>query len=164
MRPVLPAPWTPLDIALEACAAAGLLAQLAWMLPRLPHLPDKVPVHFDFSGRPNRWGSRSELAVLPVVALVMYTLLTVIARLPHLANYPIKITPENAAHQYRMTTVMLSVLKVEIMWLLTFVGAKIIRIAEGTARTLGAASTLAMVSLVILTPTVWLVLTLAARP
>ncbi len=164
MRPVLPAPWTPLDVALEASAAAGLLAHLSWMLPRLPHLPAKVPVHFDWSGRPDRWGSRNELAVLPVVALVMYTLLTVIARLPHLANYPIEITPENAAHQYRMTTVMLSILKVEITWLLAFLGWKITRIAQGEASTLGTAVPIVILASVLLTPTVWLVLTLAARP
>ena len=33
-------------------------------------LPDTVPVHFDISGAPDRWGSKFELLILPVVLIV----------------------------------------------------------------------------------------------
>lgn len=32
-------------------------------------LPDTVPVHFDISGTPDRWGSKLELLILPVVLI-----------------------------------------------------------------------------------------------
>ena len=32
-------------------------------------LPDSVPVHFDISGTPDRWGSKYELLILPVVLI-----------------------------------------------------------------------------------------------
>ena len=32
-------------------------------------LPDTVPVHFDISGAPDRWGSKFELLILPVVLI-----------------------------------------------------------------------------------------------
>lgn len=32
-------------------------------------LPDTVPVHFDISGAPDRWGSKLELLILPVVLI-----------------------------------------------------------------------------------------------
>ena len=33
-------------------------------------LPDTVPVHFDISGAPDRWGSKFELLLLPVILIV----------------------------------------------------------------------------------------------
>ena len=32
-------------------------------------LPDTVPVHFDISGMPDRWGSKFELLILPIVLI-----------------------------------------------------------------------------------------------
>jgi hypothetical protein len=32
-------------------------------------LPDTVPVHFDISGAPDRWGSKFELLLLPVILI-----------------------------------------------------------------------------------------------
>ena len=32
-------------------------------------LPDTVPVHFDITGAPDRWGSKFELLILPLVLI-----------------------------------------------------------------------------------------------
>ena len=37
----------------------------------LPFLPETVPVHFDAAWNPDRWGSRWELLLLPVILLIL---------------------------------------------------------------------------------------------
>lgn len=163
MNPKLPPQWGPFDLVLEVLAATGLAALLGIILPRIPHLPARVPVHFDFAGRPDRWGSRGEFTILPVVALVVFVLLTVVARLPHLANYPVPITPENAERQYRMATVVLTLIKAEIMWGFAFLGWKIIRIALQQADGLGRGFLAVFLVVLLGTPLVWMALTFGER-
>ena len=43
-------------------------------------LPDTVPVHFDISGAPDRWGSKFELLLLPVVLIACAFVLDPIAK------------------------------------------------------------------------------------
>jgi hypothetical protein len=58
----------PIEI-VAACVAVlpALLLLRAWS-----SLPDEIPVHFGFSGRPDRWGGRWQAWVIPLVALVIY--------------------------------------------------------------------------------------------
>jgi len=52
-------------------------------------LPDRVPVHWDWTGQPDRWGSRLEGAFLmPAFALLMWVLLRFLPKIdPRRANY-----------------------------------------------------------------------------
>ncbi|RIK88934.1 MAG: hypothetical protein DCC67_00165 [Planctomycetota bacterium] len=69
--------------------AAGLavlvhLGELAYCYPRLPA---RVALHFDFAGRPDRWGTKQELVassllVLLAVVVVLLPMLFVARRVP----------------------------------------------------------------------------------
>lgn len=52
-------------------------------------LPERVPLHWDWSGQPDRWGSRLEGAfLLPAFALGLWMLLTFLPKIdPRRANY-----------------------------------------------------------------------------
>ena len=58
----------PIEI-VAACLAVmpSLLLLRAWN-----SLPDEIPVHFGFSGRPDRWGGRWQAWIVPCVALAIY--------------------------------------------------------------------------------------------
>lgn len=80
-------------------------------------LPDRVPTHFDAAGTPNAWGSPTGMLLLPVIALCVYLLVTVVAQFPQSFNYPVRVTPANI-EQLRSTTLnMLAWVKAEIGWL-----------------------------------------------
>ena len=53
------------------------------------HVPDPLPVHWDLSGQPNRWGGRGEALLLPAgIAMVLFLAFRVIPFLdPGRANY-----------------------------------------------------------------------------
>ncbi len=106
------AEWT-----LEALAAVGLVCCLAYAGVSYAALPAQIPVHFGVDGQVDRVGSKAELWLLPPIAAGVYTILSVVALFPQRFNYPVAITAENAARQYRIARLLLIALKAEITWL-----------------------------------------------
>lgn len=100
----------------DALAVAGVLAGLLVAGVAWAALPERIPVHFDFHGQPDGWGTRGALFLLPLCALVPVVLLSVAAPYPHRFNYVVPITEENAPFQYRNARLVLAVLKAEIAW------------------------------------------------
>lgn len=45
-------------------------------------LPDEIPVHFGLTGRPDRWGPRRMIWLVPAVSAAMYLMFAVVQRLP----------------------------------------------------------------------------------
>jgi len=45
-----------------------------------PHLPERIPMHFDMAGRPDRWGGRGGFVILFVVPLVITAVFYVLIR------------------------------------------------------------------------------------
>ncbi len=71
-----------------------------------PRLPERIPMHFDMAGRPDRWSGRSGLLVLLVIPVVMtgifYLLIRLVPRfganprylnIPHKAEF-LRLPPE----------------------------------------------------------------------
>lgn len=115
---------------LEAISLAGL-ALMVWITGRALYgparLPDRIPTHFDAAGNPNGWGSASTLLLLPAVAVAIYLLISGIARLPALFNYPVEVTEENRARLEALTLQMLAWLKVELVCLFAWIQWFIVR-------------------------------------
>ncbi|MGA8671351.1 MAG: DUF1648 domain-containing protein [Terracidiphilus sp.] len=80
-------------------------------------LPDRVPTHFDAAGNPNAWGSPNGMILLPIVATVLYLLVSLVSRLPESFHYPVRTTPQNIARLQTVTLNMVLWLKVEIVCL-----------------------------------------------
>jgi uncharacterized membrane protein len=40
-----------------------------------PYLPERVPTHFGFNGRPDQWGPRWTIWLLPVVGVVIWAVM-----------------------------------------------------------------------------------------
>lgn len=57
---------------LELLAFVLALSPLMSVLLALPSLPSRIPTHFGAYGRPDRFGSRAWVWILPVLALVVY--------------------------------------------------------------------------------------------
>ena len=97
----------------------AVLALLALITVRVfygpTRLPDKVPVHFAFDGRVDAWGSSLSLLALPVIAVALYLLMTVVARYPGAFNYPVRVTPANRGRLELIALNMIAWLKVELV-------------------------------------------------
>jgi len=110
-------------ISLGALAFAALLTWSALTGPH--HLPDKIPTHFDSSGHANGWDSSTSLVLLPLIALSIYLLITVISavlsRFPELFNFPVQVTEENRPRLQALAFEMIAWIKAEMVCLFAWV-------------------------------------------
>jgi uncharacterized membrane protein len=103
---------------LEAITLAVLtfLFQMTWQaFHGDTPLPDKVPTHFDAVGNANAWGPPGTLWMLPVVAVVLYLIVTGISSLPTGARTAARFTPEGRLRFEALTRQMVSWLKLELV-------------------------------------------------
>ena len=54
---------------------------LAVALIALPYLPEKIPAHYGFDNQVDRWGSKYEALVFPIISLLMGYFLLGMAKL-----------------------------------------------------------------------------------
>jgi len=64
-------------------------------------LPDTIPMHFDFKGNIDRYGSKHFIWILPIIGLVTHLSLKHLLKFPHTYNYITPVTEDNAERLYR---------------------------------------------------------------
>lgn len=78
-------------------------------------LPGIIPTHFNASGEPDAQGSKYVLWILPAIGTLIYLGITQLNKYPHIFNYAVTITEQNAAEQYSIATRLLRFLKLAIL-------------------------------------------------
>jgi uncharacterized membrane protein len=122
---------------LELGAAAALLAQFVIVLAAWPEMPDQVPQHFDATGQADAMGSKATLLLLPGVNFVVFAMMTVISRFPHISSVPVEITPSNARRVYRLVRFQTIWLKAVVALVLAYMSWRTIEQARGSVQGLG---------------------------
>jgi len=84
-------------------------------------MPDTIPTHFNSLGKPDNYGGKSSIFLLPILATAIYAAITWLNKHPHIMNYPMKITAENALEMYAGATLMLRFLKLAILIVFTMI-------------------------------------------
>lgn len=130
-RPRYQPAWGPGDIVLTGISGAIWLTTAVAVAFSWPGLPDKIPMHFDFAGNPNRWGPRLELLIPLAISALLFVGLSILARYPHIYNYTVEITAENAPQQYRLAVRMIRTISLLIQAIFGGVIWVILRAAKG---------------------------------
>lgn len=132
-RPVLTLSPSRLEIALRLAAALGILTFVYLLVQYFPALPARIPVHFNAAGQVDGWGSKHTLLFLFALTAVLLLGLTILRRYPHKFNYLYPITAQNAEKQYRLACELLAVLQVQVVWLFTYLGWRVMVSAQQNA-------------------------------
>ena len=110
---------------LEVFSLAGLtlIFWMTWEAFNGPvPLPERVPTHFDASGNANTWGPPGTLWFLPVIAVALYLIITVISLLPTgFRSAVIRVTAENRARLESLTHQMVAWIKLELVCLFLWI-------------------------------------------
>ncbi|WP_157359695.1 DUF1648 domain-containing protein [Algoriphagus mannitolivorans] len=114
-RPILKLEKRPFDWVLKILILCVIGFLLIYPFIYFSELPETIPVHFNFQGEPDGWGSKNGIWTLPAMGIFSYLLLAFFRSIPHVLNIPLQITPENAERQYRLVTRMLSWLSLLIL-------------------------------------------------
>ncbi|MGD0347037.1 MAG: DUF1648 domain-containing protein [Terracidiphilus sp.] len=93
-------------------------------------LPERIPTHFDLSGHPDGYSSSTFIVIVPFVALVLYGLITIVARYPTLTHYPVEVTPENRSRLEHLALGMMAWLKVEMVGIFACIQITLIHAAN----------------------------------
>jgi hypothetical protein len=89
-----------------------------------------IPTHFNFASQPDAWGKPSILPIVPVVAVVLYLLLTVLARFPSVFNYPVEVTAENRPRLEALAIDLIAWLKMEMVCLFAWMQWSTVEVAR----------------------------------
>jgi len=100
-------------------------------------LPDEIPTHYNFAGKPDAYGDKKTIFLVPAIAVIIAIPMLIISRKPHLFNYPVTITPENAQAQYTKATRLINILALMTTLVMFFIEIQTIRTALGKADGLG---------------------------
>lgn len=136
-RPKLKIPLQTFDYFLEILSFAFILFCLTFTFVMWEQLPDRVGTHFNLAGQADNYGSKNELLILLPVLLLLYILLTILARFPHIYNYGVAITENNAERQYRFASRFITILKVEIIIIFTYIQFVTLQSAKSGSFALG---------------------------
>jgi len=116
-RPKISIGFTIYDLIIEIAGFAALLALWIVLTVSYSGLPDVIPIHYNAAGQAVHFGGKSGILVLPVIATVVFAGMTILSRFPHVFNYPVRITEDNAFFQYSNMVKMLRCMKLAVVLL-----------------------------------------------
>lgn len=115
------------DILIELIGLIGLLVLVGLPLFYYPELPDQLPHHYGLDGKPDRYGGKEIVWLLPAIGILLYLGMWYLNRFPHIFNYTVKITEQNAQTQYRLSTRMIRSLNTFIAWMFAYINYAIVQ-------------------------------------
>jgi len=151
-RPKLKLPFQSIDIVIELASITVLLLMWVHLILEFGNLPDSIPSHFNAAGEPDNYSNKLFLWFLPALASVIFLGLFLLNRFPHLHNYMVNITEENALRQYRFSTRVLRVVNFLCGLIFAYINYQIILGATNNASDLGIGFVITVIGTSILLP------------
>lgn len=130
-RPVIRNSNTIMEKVLEIILLFIVVLMVIWPICQFARLPETVPIHINIHGDIDGYGSRIVVLVLPIVGVLLYVGLTVLQRVPHLYNYPIEVTDDNAHLLYALGVQMIRFVKAIMIILFVYLTYSFICLARG---------------------------------
>jgi uncharacterized membrane protein len=102
---------TKYDIFINGMSIILLCGMFLFLILNWNSFPGKLPAHYNFAGEIDRWGNKSELWICPILAVILFVVLTALEFFPQLWNTGVQITDKNQERVYRILKNMLVTLK-----------------------------------------------------
>jgi len=109
------------DIVVNVLCIGMLLGVIIYLFINWSNIPDNLAGHYNAAGNIDRWGSKGEILITPIIAWIMYIGLTIIERFPQIWNTGIKVTESNKEKVYRILKNLLGTLKVYLVFIFLFI-------------------------------------------
>nr|WP_106779752.1 DUF1648 domain-containing protein [Lysinibacillus timonensis] len=136
-RPILNLPKTTLERVLDIIGGGVFLLSIIYAIVNWGSIPDQIPGHFNGAGEVDRWGSKYELIILPIIGMFLFVFMTLFEKAPHMHNYPERLNEDNVEQFYLNSRKMLNIIKNICLITFAVLLVQIIRVAKGEIHTLG---------------------------
>lgn len=135
-RPKLDIPKSTFQKVFDVITLIVFTAGIVHLIAVWGQLPDQVPAHYNAAGEVNRWGSKWELILLPIIAAILAIFMTFLEKHPEWHNY-MNLIENNIEFQYKNSILLLNVIKNECVLLFVLVDYNIVQVALGRAESIG---------------------------
>ena len=136
-RPKIRIKLTTADKAMELIGWFALITIWIIVISSYSNLPDTIPIHYNAVGKADGFGNKINILILPLVATILFVGMTIANKFPHIFNYPIKITEQNAFRQYTNATRMMRFLKLILVLIFGLITFKTTQSTGGNSSGLG---------------------------
>jgi uncharacterized membrane protein len=130
-RPKIKVPVESIDLIIDLIILALLLLMWSYVLVSYTSLPETIPSHFNAQGEVDGYSSRSSIWLLMVISTIMAVGMYVLTKYPHIHNYLVEITEENAARNYKMSCRLLRFVNLFTTLIMLYIVYSIIEKAAG---------------------------------
>ena len=113
--------YTTFQVALEIIGLLLMLGMILFICIKWSQIPDLVPGHYNAMGEIDRWGSKIEIIILPLISIFIYAMLTGFSFFPETWNIPVKISDFNKETIYKCTRSFLIFMKVEVVGMFFYI-------------------------------------------
>lgn len=137
-RPKIEVPLQPIDIAVDIISALIIVALITYTYLSYTNLPETIPTHYNASGEVDGFGGKNTIWLLPGICTLMFTGLFILNKFPHLHNYMVNITEENALKNYRLSTRLVRFLNLFTILMMGYIQYTTLESAKGEHHHLGA--------------------------
>ena len=151
-RPKMKVPLEGLDIVLDILSATLLLLMIIYTIMSYSELPEIIPSHFDARGNVDGYSNKRFLWFLPAIGMVTLIGLFTLNKYPHIHNYMVNITEENALKNYRLSTRIVRFTNLFTMFTFAIIVFAMVQSAKGESFNLSSWFIYAIVGLSILAP------------
>lgn len=162
-RPKLKLELTRIDKVFEFVGWLSIVAIWVLTIANYTSLPDTIPIHYNATGKADGFGGKATIFTLPLIGTLLFLGLTVLNQFPHVFNYPINITEENAIIEYTKATRLIRYLKLIIVVIFGLIDFKTIQNATGEANGLGIWFLLLILGLVFIPIIYYLITSIKAK-
>ncbi|MBS3992757.1 MAG: DUF1648 domain-containing protein [Bacteroidetes bacterium] len=129
-RPIINVPSTETNRFLNWFIVLLLMVYIAYVFTQFNALPDTIPTHFGKDGVADSYGAKKSIWLLPGIALLMSIGLSIASKYPHLFNYPVKVTHENAFRLYSFGIKLIQFTSIYVILLFFYISYVTIKIAN----------------------------------
>lgn len=126
---------------------AAILFSILFIALNWTSLPAQVPMHFNGAGEIDRWGSKYEMLIMPLIGIGLFIMLQIVERKPHLHNYPERINESNVEQFYKTSKKLLNYMKNTCSLTFAYITYEIVTIAKQGKLLLGSATLIVLLVL-----------------
>ncbi|WP_106496610.1 DUF1648 domain-containing protein [Lentibacillus sp. Marseille-P4043] len=134
-----------------------LVSSIIYVVQAYASLPETIPTHFNAKGEANGWGNKAIIFLMPGIAtFVCFLPMYFLSKAPHIFNYTVKVTEENAPRLYPKARLFMTVVNFETVAIFTYIAWEMVQSARAVP-TLGVWFTLVVVAVPLITIIVFMI-------
>lgn len=107
----------------DAVCIVLIFAYILYLRACWGDLPERVPIHFNLQGIPDRYGKKGSLLFEPILGILILALMMFCECIPkEWCNFPVEVTEENQNRLYEIGQKMLAVIKLLAVMVCLYAG------------------------------------------